>query len=109
MAIKKLALLIPFLLAGNAWANVVEHCPRAADIQEVKDTGTYTAKSVGGNMDWHGTSYSGRGPVAQFDSARFSPTGEGAAVDGVVVGELRRCSYKLQDGGDLSMQFKDNG
>ena len=75
MAIKKLALLIPFLLSSAAWAGVIEHCPKVADIKEV-GTASYTAPTVSGEGQWHGTSQGAGGPVAGFDEAIFKAHGE---------------------------------
>ena len=109
MAIKKLALLIPFLLAGNAWADVVEHCPRIDDIKEHGGKGNYTAKTVSGEGQWYSTSSWGSGEVRNFETARFTPREEAKAIGGVIVGELRRCSYRLKDGNALELFFKNPG
>ncbi|MGO4000286.1 DUF3757 domain-containing protein [Pseudomonas fluorescens] len=106
MAIKKLALLIPFLLSSTAWAGVIEHCPKVADIKEV-GTASYTAPTVSGEGQWHGTSQGAGGPVVGFDEAIFKAHGEPA--EGEVVGELLHCGYSLRDGGKLDMRFKQEG
>ncbi|POA20448.1 hypothetical protein C1886_08580 [Pseudomonas sp. FW300-N1A1] len=106
MAIKKVALLIPFLISANAWAGTMEHCPKIADIKEVA-TASYIAPTVSGKGQWYGTSQSGRGLVGGFEEAIFKAHGD--AVEGAVVGELLHCGYALRDGGKLDLRFKQEG
>ncbi|WP_224791482.1 DUF3757 domain-containing protein [Pseudomonas fluorescens] len=106
MRVKQLLMCVSLLVSGQALANVTEYCPGPADIKEF-GVGTYIAPTASGDGQWYGVSQTGRGPVADFELAIFVP--RVAAGGATVAGEILRCGYKLQNGGNLDMRYKREG
>ncbi|PYY66728.1 hypothetical protein CRX42_30800 [Pseudomonas jessenii] len=106
MKVKQLLMCVSFLVSGQALANVTEYCPGPTDIKEMA-AGVYKAPTAGGDGEWYGVTQTGRGPVADFEMAIFVP--RVAAGGATVAGEILRCGYKLQHGGELDMRFKREG
>ncbi|WP_057396733.1 DUF3757 domain-containing protein [Pseudomonas fluorescens] len=106
MKVKQLLMCVSFLVSGQALANVTEYCPSPSDIKELA-AGTYKAPTASGGGEWYGVSQTGRGPAGEFELAIFAP--RMAAEGGTVAGEILRCGYKLQQGGELDMRYKREG
>ncbi|WP_223532210.1 DUF3757 domain-containing protein [Pseudomonas sp. GL-RE-20] len=106
MKVKQLLMCVSFLVSGQALANVTEYCPSPSDIKEFAP-GSYKAPTASGEGEWYGVSQTGRGLVGEFELAIFVP--RVAAEGGTVAGEILRCGYKLQNGGDLDMRYKREG
>lgn len=106
MKVKQLLMCVSFLVSGQALANVTEYCPGPADIKEFAPS-SYKASTASGEGEWYGVSQTGSGPVGEFEVAIFAPRKE--AEDGTIVGEILRCGYMLQNGGDLDMRYKREG
>jgi hypothetical protein len=106
MKVKQLLMCVSFLVSGQALANVTEYCPSPSDIKELA-AGTYKAPTASGGGEWYGVSQTGRGPVGEFELAIFAP--RMAAEGDSVAGEILRCGYKLQHGGELDMRYKREG
>ncbi|PMZ86052.1 MULTISPECIES: DUF3757 domain-containing protein [unclassified Pseudomonas] len=106
MKVKQLLMCVSFLVSGQALANVTEYCPSPSDIKELA-AGIYKAPTASGDGEWYGVSQAGRGPIGEFELAIFAP--RVAAERGIVAGEILRCGYKLQNGGDLDMRYKREG
>ncbi|CAI8770407.1 DUF3757 domain-containing protein [Pseudomonas sp. IT-P291] len=106
MRVKQLLMCVSFLVSGPALANVTEYCPSPSDIKELT-AGAYKAPAASGEGEWYGVSQTGRGPVGEFEVAIFAPRKEAEA--GMIVGEILRCGYMLQNGGSLDMRYKREG
>ncbi|MBV7553736.1 DUF3757 domain-containing protein [Pseudomonas sp. PDM28] len=106
MKVKQLLMCVSFLVSGQALANVTEYCPSPADIKELA-AGAYKAPTASGSGEWYGVSQTGRGPVGEFELAIFAP--RIAADISTVAGEILRCGYMLQNGGELDMRYKREG
>ena len=106
MKLKQLVMCISILLSGHAWAEVTEYCPSPSDIKEFT-AGSYKAPTASGDGEWYGVSQTGRGLVGEFELAIFAP--RVATEGGTVAGEILRCGYKLQNGGELDMRYKREG
>lgn len=83
-----------------AGAQAVEHCPAPSTI--LNTNGVHHAPANDARYQWVGVAAAGNsGNVLRFDEAVFYPDGETANI-----GELARCSYKLEKGA-LDLVYKD--